>query len=165
MLRVVLVLRIDHNDQTCTSQPCLLPVIDNNAVIGTLAPAVLWGCLEVSVGVVSACIPSLMPLLMVFIGRRVRVQSNESPRPRQVRYDQNDDLKPTRSPRKPFSHLMSLRDLETLPEALETPNAVPNSITRDDDDGAKLFDRAKNRGDIFVTEQFQVSDNSSHQSS
>lgn len=37
---------------------------------GTLQPAVLWSVLELNFGLIGACIPSLMPLLSVMIGKR-----------------------------------------------------------------------------------------------
>ena len=42
----------------------------NPLVLDTSAPLQLWSCVEVSFGVISACLPSLTPLFLILLGKR-----------------------------------------------------------------------------------------------
>jgi hypothetical protein len=131
-----------------------LPIL-TFAVTGTIAPAILWGCLEISIGVVSACIPSLMPLFFFIIGKK-RVRK-ESASPGYVKYGQGNDKPSTvRTNRfNRFNRLLSVRDLETLPEAIEM--STSNQTCSTDDDDVRLFDGSKKPGEIVVTNQIRLS--------
>ena len=42
----------------------------NKSIPDTSSPPQLWSCVEVSFGVVSACLPSLTPLFLILLGKR-----------------------------------------------------------------------------------------------
>ena len=124
------------------------------ATTGSIAPAVLLGCLEVSIGVVSSRIPSLMPLFLSFVGwqRGSKVSGNRG----YVKYENGNKIKTSTSRTNRFNRFMSLRDLDTLPEGLDL-FTIKDDAVKDDHD-LKLVAAREQPGEILVTNQILVSD-------
>lgn len=141
IVRLVLSLTLDHNDQTFS-----------------IAPSILWGCLEISTQVTSACIPSLMPLFLSWFGKGRGSKENQP-------YDQNaanHSPGKGRTDKKPRSNrltdLLSLGDADRLPEAMDSSmisRAVP-----DETDNLGLVEAGKRSlSGIVVTDRIeQVND-------
>ena len=61
---------------SCVSQPFSTlqqrhtTALTNKSIPDTSSPPQLWSCVEVSFGVVSACLPSLTPLFLILLGKR-----------------------------------------------------------------------------------------------
>jgi hypothetical protein len=118
-----------------------------------MAPPLLWGCLEVSVGVVSACIPSLVPLLLVIVGKKRVPKGNQSQS--YVKHDQdNGNSSASRTnPGRPWMHLSHQKP---PPEAVELTR--PNHAIAKDDDGIQLVDGMENSREILITTRICVND-------
>ncbi|MCJ1465070.1 hypothetical protein MMC07_003686 [Pseudocyphellaria aurata] len=131
-MRLILVLRIDPKDQTWT-----------------IATPILWGCLEVSVGVVSTCIPALMPLFLLLAGKRRDSERREP----YVRYgDEHSHSKRSNG----FNRMLDLGSLAPLPEGLAL-STIKSSAPNDNDDVGLVRDRS-HTGNILVTNRIvQVS--------
>lgn len=124
----------------------------------SIAPSILWGCLEISTQVTSACIPSLMPLFLSWFGKGRGSKENQP-------YDQNaanHSPGKGRTDKKPRSNrltdLLSLGDADRLPEAMDSSmisRAVP-----DETDNLGLVEAGKRSlSGIVVTDRIeQVND-------
>lgn len=123
------------------------------AATGSIAPAVLWGCLEVSIGVVSACIPSLMPLFLSLVG--MKRPSADGRNRGYVKYE-NGNIKHSTNRTNRFRRFMTVRDLETLPEALDLYTITETGTQSEDD--VRLVEGRQQPGDILVTNQILVSE-------
>jgi hypothetical protein len=98
--------------------------------IGTLTQPVIWSCLEISFGLISACIPSLMPLLLILTGKRMLDSGQKV-----GQYDNRgrEQLKSSR-----FSRMKD-QDGILLDEHQQLSSSTPNTI----DDGACLESNTK----------------------
>ncbi|MCJ1265139.1 hypothetical protein MMC22_005014 [Lobaria immixta] len=131
IMRLILVLRIDAADETWT-----------------IATPLLWGLLEIGVGVVSACIPSLMPLFLLVLGKK--------------RYSGREELytkyggENLRSDKSKFNRVVDLGLPAPLPEGLALSPSKGN--THSDSEDIWLVHGRSRTGDILVTNQIvQVS--------
>lgn len=150
-MRLILVLRIDPIDETCksTSHPSGLVIVrkelfSKRRTAGIIATPILWGCLEISVGVVSTCIPALMPLFLLVLGKR-----------RELYIKYGDEIsRSTRSNK--FNRMVDLGSPAPLPEGLALSTIKSNR--GDDNDDVGLVPGKSHTGDILVTNQIvQVS--------
>jgi hypothetical protein len=155
----VLVLDIDLKDEWCRSLRLglvhgfvVFPEL-TAAATGSMAPSLLWGCLEVSLGVVSACIPSLVPLLLVMVGKKRVPKGNQSRS--YVQHDQ-DHGNSSASRTDPSRRWMHRSNRDPPPEAVELTHANP-AMVKDDDD-INLVDGMENSREILVTTQISVND-------
>lgn len=98
-----------------------------------------------------------MPLFLSVMGRKRG--SKDSGNRGYVKYENGNNNKPstTRTNRfNRFNRFMSVRDLETLPEALDL-FTIKEGAAKDDDD-VRLVEGRKKPGEILVTNQILVSD-------
>lgn len=135
------------------------PGIDPGA--DSIAPAILWGCLEISVGVVSACVPSMMPLLLLVVGKRHGSKDNSGKSGGYLKYENgkyphNNESKTAHSNR--LHRFISTQNLETLPEAMDVTILGETQVGKEDDDDIQLMERNKKPGTIMVTNQISVSE-------
>lgn len=112
--------------------------------IVTIATPILWGCLEISVGVVSTCLPALMPLILTLVGKKPTKKGTPT-------YNSYADGKSNRSRFKRFNRIVDLGGPAPLPEAegLELSTVAHDRL--DDNDDARLVGGAKNPRDILIT--------------
>lgn len=120
----------------------------------SIAPSVLWGCLEISTQVVSACIPSLMPLVLSLFGKGRRSRDRK-------RYDpyQKDELSGSKQKVKPdsnrFTDLLSLGEAEPLPEAID-PSMITRVVGPDETANLGLVEAGKrSQSGIVVTDRIE----------
>lgn len=151
-MRLILVLRIEPGDQTCkssslssASEIVYKEILANLRTVGTIAMPILWGILEISVGVVSACIPSLMPLFLVILGKRRHIE-------RRVLYVEYGEKSRSNQPNK-FNRMVDLGSPGPLPEGLEIPPFKSNR--RNDSDDLGLMRGRYYTGNILVTNQIE----------
>lgn len=100
---------------------------------------------------VSACIPSLMPLFLLIVGKRRPTRGSEL----YTKYGSGSDDKKRSESR--FNRMLSVNDATRLPEALELPNRSQNAL--DENDNAHLVPSGTIKpGAIIITNQIdQVS--------
>ena len=113
---------------------------------GTLPQPVIWSCLELSFGLIGACIPSLMPLLLVVIGKR-KLGSNS--RPSEYNKDGLDRSKSSK-----FNRMIDSDEIH-LDENVTQPGSDPQ-LSRSDqnafDDNVRLVNN-RETGVIKITNQ------------
>ncbi|MCJ1462477.1 hypothetical protein MMC07_001079 [Pseudocyphellaria aurata] len=133
VVRLILSLTLDHEDLTWS-----------------ISSSILWGCLEISTQVVSACIPSLMPLFLSVM-RKGRRNKESGPEP-----NSEGKKKKSAEPRKPRSYrflsLLSLGDPELLPEALDL-SMISRSVPNETDNLGLVEAGKRSLSGIVVTAQ------------
>lgn len=104
---------------------------------------------------VSACIPSLIPLFLLLIGKR-RPTGNQ-PYGKYGKYGKYGSNSEDKQSSNKFNRMLSINDPTPLPEALEMPNRSQNAL--DENDDAQLVPGGKVApGAIVITNQIdQVS--------
>lgn len=123
-------------------------------MLGSISTSVLWGCLEISTQVVSACIPSLMPLFLSFLSKGRRSKQNElddlhDKKNPEVK-ERNDKQRSSRSNR--LTDLLSLGDAEPLPEAIDA--SMISRTARNETDHLGLVEAGKrSQSGIVVTDR------------
>ncbi|KAL9133326.1 MAG: hypothetical protein Q9175_005495 [Cornicularia normoerica] len=82
IVRLVVLFDIDLEDLMCKLALQHLPMknrcLSNSLVLDTSASPQLWSCVEVSFGIISACLPSLTPLFLILLGKRPARSKNYS---------------------------------------------------------------------------------------
>lgn len=111
----------------------------------TIAPPILRACLEISTQVVSACIPSLVPLILSIVGKE---RSSQRLQP-YTRYNDDRAALKSRSSNK-FINMLSLSEPEPLPEGHELSELAYGDPP--DSDSLRLVDTAKPTRSSVVVE-------------
>lgn len=112
--------------------------------VGTIAYPLLWSCVEVSIGVASTCVPSLMPLVLLIAGKKQRSSNTQS----QIYAKYPHDTSRSRQSKR-FSRMDE--DPATLPDGVEL--STTSRIAIDDSDEERLVEGRKQPGGIVVTNQ------------
>lgn len=96
---------------------------------GSISTSILWGCLEISTQVVSACIPSLMPLILSFFGKTRRSKKSDLSDRLKEENQAKKNRKEEKSKSGRLTDLLNLSRAEPLPEAMDSSmisRAVPD---------------------------------------
>lgn len=127
--------------------------------LGTIAPAIFWGCLEISCQIISANVPSLMPLFVALFNKERRMSQRyrdkkyqaSKYRVNQYHDEKNSDPKPS-TPRN--RDLLSLGNAEPLPESMGM--SMPGAVENDDHYDMRLIDANKKSAEkIVVTDKIE----------
>ena len=78
-LRLVTVIQVEDDvDVTCRSSACSSPLLSDMIPLGALVPIGIWDAVETNVGVILVCLPSMLPLLRLFLGQKLNKPSNRN---------------------------------------------------------------------------------------
>lgn len=72
-------------DLTCTVSPSAIAIYEpTNSRLGNLTPLAIWNDVEVNVGILLACFPSMGPLLRILLGQKIDGRVSKSYKSRRL---------------------------------------------------------------------------------
>jgi hypothetical protein len=119
IIRIIYLAKLDYTDPTWSS-----------------APVQLWSSLENAAGVISACIPSMMPLVLWMMGMKARPQNR---RPSYFNHSSRGSRSKSSVRKRNFSRL----DETTQSSTLEEVQLSTSALSQNQGDGERLVDEVK----------------------